>query len=123
MQYSLKCDFMEYQSRYVLARLEQCYGKVISTGSPSIYCSQIPDFWRSKKSLPDGKPFKVFVLDEVADGTEVALYAGNKVNCSAELRNNSARIKNNVAVFEDLRFVGCSGKSKCSLRLVNCELR
>lgn len=39
--------------------------------------------------------------------------AGNDENYSAELRNASAVMKNQVARFNDLRFVGRSGRGRC----------
>lgn len=49
-------------------------------------------------------------LGEVPDGTVVTVMAGNDENYSAELRNASAVMKNQVARFNDLRFVGRSGR-------------
>ena len=46
------------------------------------------------------------------DGTKVVLTAGNDENCAAELRNNTATFKNQVARFNDLRFVGRSGRGE-----------
>lgn len=80
------------------------------TGSPNIVCTLLPSHWRSNKSLPSA--FKVVVLSEISDGTVVTVKAGNDENCSAELRNNSAYTKNQVAKFSDLRFVGRSGRGK-----------
>ncbi|XP_009274565.1 PREDICTED: runt-related transcription factor 3 [Aptenodytes forsteri] len=48
----------------------------------------------------------------VPDGTVVTVMAGNDENYSAELRNASAVMKNQVARFNDLRFVGRSGRGK-----------
>ena len=73
-------------------------------------CSQLPLHWRSNKTLPGG--FKVVALGDVLDGTQVTVRAGNDENCSAELRNNTAVMKNRVAKFNDLRFVGRSGRGK-----------
>ncbi len=42
----------------------------------------------------------------------VTIKAGNDENWSAELRNCSAVMKNHVAKFNDLRFVGRSGRGK-----------
>jgi len=42
----------------------------------------------------------------------VTLRAGNDENWSAELRNSSATVKNHVAKFNDLRFIGRSGRGK-----------
>uniref|UniRef100_A0A8D2LYP6 RUNX family transcription factor 3 n=1 Tax=Zonotrichia albicollis TaxID=44394 RepID=A0A8D2LYP6_ZONAL len=49
---------------------------------------------------------------DVPDGTVVTVMAGNDENYSAELRNASAVMKNQVARFNDLRFVGRSGRGK-----------
>ena len=49
-------------------------------------------------------------LCDVDDGTLVTLNAGNDDNYGAELRNNSAQMVDGVAKFNDLRFVGRSGR-------------
>lgn len=46
----------------------------------------------------------------VPDGTQVTVFAGNDEEFSAELRNNTTTFKNNVARFNDLRFIGRSGR-------------
>ena len=56
--------------------------------------------------------FKVIALGDVTDGTIVTLRAGNDENYCAELRNCTAVMKNQVAKFNDLRFVGRSGRGK-----------
>ena len=48
----------------------------------------------------------------VPDGTRVTVYAGNDEEFSAELRNNTTTFKNSVARFNDLRFIGRSGRGK-----------
>ncbi|KAE8572977.1 segmentation protein Runt [Halyomorpha halys] len=90
--------------------LSEHHGELIQTGSPSILCSALPNHWRSNKSLPSA--FKVIALDDVPDGTMVTVKAGNDENYCAELRNGSAVMKNQVAKFNDLRFVGRSGRGK-----------
>ncbi|XP_044759304.1 segmentation protein Runt [Coccinella septempunctata] len=90
--------------------LQEYHGELIQTGSPAILCSALPNHWRSNKSLPIA--FKVVALDEVQDGTVVTLRAGNDENFCAELRNCTAVMKNQVAKFNDLRFVGRSGRGK-----------
>lgn len=82
------------------------------TGSPYFLCTQLPNHWRSNKTLP--MAFKVVALGEVGDGTLVTIRAGNDENCCAELRNATAHMKNQVAKFNDLRFVGRSGRGKFS---------
>jgi hypothetical protein len=58
-------------------------------------------------------PFTVVCLgDDVAEGTVVTVKAGNEENFCAELRNNITHVKNQVARFNDLRFVGKSGRGK-----------
>ncbi|XP_045518509.1 runt-related transcription factor 3-like [Pieris brassicae] len=83
---------------------------LVRTGSPDYMCSMLPQHWRSNKTLPGG--FKVVALGDILDGTQVTVRAGNDENCSAELRNNTAVMKNRVAKFNDLRFVGRSGRGK-----------
>uniref|UniRef100_A0A3Q4MQR2 Runt domain-containing protein n=1 Tax=Neolamprologus brichardi TaxID=32507 RepID=A0A3Q4MQR2_NEOBR len=57
-------------------------------------------------------PWDVVALGDIPDGTLVTVMAGNDENYSAELRNATAAIKNQVARFNDLRFVGRSGRGK-----------
>lgn len=84
---------------------------LVRTGAPNILCSSLPTHWRSNKSLPH--PFRVMSLSgDVADGTLVTLKAGNDENCTPELKNSTAVMKNSVAKFNDLRFVGRSGRGK-----------
>ncbi|BES87206.1 Runt domain [Nesidiocoris tenuis] len=94
----------------VCSALSDHHGELIQTGSPSILCSALPQHWRSNKSLPAA--FKVVALDDVVDGTVVTVRAGNDENYCAELRNCTAVMKNQVAKFNDLRFVGRSGRGK-----------
>lgn len=90
--------------------LQEYHGELMQTGSPTVMCSTLPTHWRSNKSLPCA--FKVIALDDVQDGTEVTINAGNDENYCAELRNCKAIMKNGVAKFNDLRFVGRSGRGK-----------
>eukprot|EP00117_Sycon_ciliatum_P041950 scpid37215/ scgid6236/ Runt-related transcription factor 1; Acute myeloid leukemia 1 protein; Core-binding factor subunit alpha-2; Oncogene AML-1; Polyomavirus enhancer-binding protein 2 alpha B subunit; SL3-3 enhancer factor 1 alpha B subunit; SL3/AKV core-binding factor alpha B subunit len=83
----------------------------VRTESPNFLCSSLPSHWRVNKSLP--VCFKVVALSEIPEGTKVTITAGNDENHSADLRNNVAVIKNQVARFQDLRFVGRSGRGKC----------
>uniref|UniRef100_UPI00358EED07 runt-related transcription factor 3-like isoform X3 n=1 Tax=Myxine glutinosa TaxID=7769 RepID=UPI00358EED07 len=84
--------------------------ELVRTDSPGILCSVLPSHWRCNKTLP--VPFKVLCLVDVPDGTEVGVLAGNDENCTAELRNTRAVTKERVARFNDLRFVGRSGRGK-----------
>ncbi|XP_012289117.1 uncharacterized protein LOC105704470 [Orussus abietinus] len=85
-------------------------GELVRTGCPHVVCTVLPSHWRSNKTLP--MAFKVVALGEVGDGTLVTVRAGNDENCCAELRNSTALMKNQVAKFNDLRFVGRSGRGK-----------
>jgi len=85
-------------------------GELVKTGSPAFLCSSLPTHWRSNKTLPCA--FKVIALGDVPDGTIVTLRAGNDENYCAELRNCTAVMKNQVAKFNDLRFVGRSGRGE-----------
>ncbi|KAG9510337.1 Runt-related transcription factor 1, partial [Fragariocoptes setiger] len=80
------------------------------TGSPNIVCSTLPHHWRSNKTLP--MTFKVVSLSEVPDGTLVTVKAGNDENFCGEIRNSTAAMKGKVAKFNDMRFVGRSGRGK-----------
>lgn len=97
-----------YQNLHDL--LQEYHGELVTTGSPSILCSALPTHWRSNKSLPCA--FKVVALDDIQDGTIVTIKAGNDENYCGELRNSTAVMKNQVAKFNDLRFVGRSGRGK-----------
>ncbi|XP_061082682.1 runt-related transcription factor 1 isoform X1 [Conger conger] len=85
-------------------------GELVRTDSPNFLCSVLPSHWRCNKTLPVA--FKVVALGDIPDGTLVTVMAGNDENYSAELRNATAAIKNQVARFNDLRFVGRSGRGK-----------
>lgn len=94
-------------------------GELIQTGSPYFLCTALPTHWRSNKSLPVA--FRVVALGEIADGTVVAIRAGNDENYCCELRNHTAVMKNQVAKFSDLRFVGRSGRGIGNYIRLNCS--
>ncbi|XP_039261573.1 uncharacterized protein LOC120337759 isoform X2 [Styela clava] len=96
--------------RHVVDILTEHPGDLIKTDSPNFLCTQLPQHWRVNKSLPT--PFKIVALSDIPDGTMVTVMAGNDENYSAELRNASAVMKGNVARFNDLRFLGRSGRGK-----------
>uniref|UniRef100_A0A669C825 RUNX family transcription factor 3 n=2 Tax=Oreochromis TaxID=8139 RepID=A0A669C825_ORENI len=97
-------------TRNVVDVLADHAGELVRTDSPNFLCSVLPSHWRCNKTLPVA--FKVVALGDVPDGTLVTVMAGNDENYSAELRNASAVMKNQVARFNDLRFVGRSGRGK-----------
>ncbi|KAK8777593.1 hypothetical protein V5799_029064 [Amblyomma americanum] len=93
-------------------------GELMRTGSPNVVCSVLPSHWRSNKTLP--MSFRVLALGgDVCDGTLVTLRAGNDENYCGELRNASAVMKNQVAKFNDLRFVGRSGRGESAVFLLH----
>lgn len=91
-------------------------GELIRTGSPLFVCTVLPPHWRSNKTLPVA--FKVVALGDIGDGTMVTVKAGNDENYCAELRNCTAVMKNQVAKFNDLRFVGRSGRGKLTITII-----
>ncbi|CAH0564113.1 unnamed protein product [Brassicogethes aeneus] len=101
-------NMLDYQTLNI--QKEHQPGELVRTNSPFFLCSTIPNHWRSNKALPSA--FKVVALSEVTDGTKVYVYAGNDENYSAEMRNCCAEMKQQVARFNDLRFVGRSGRGK-----------
>ena len=90
--------------------LKEHPGELINTGSPNFVCSSLPNHWRSNKTLP--VTFKVVCLGDIKDGTKVSISAGNDENYCSEIRNSVAYMKNRVAKFNDLRFVGRSGRGR-----------
>lgn len=94
-------------------------GELIRTGSPMFVCTVLPPHWRSNKTLPVA--FKVVALGDIPDGTMVSVRAGNDENYCAELRNCTAVMKNQVAKFNDLRFVGRSGRGKYQTIYLHCH--
>ena len=101
-------DFLFPGERLLNEVLAEHPGELTRTGSPNLICSALPSHWRSNKTLPVA--FKVVALGEVSDGTLVTIRAGNDENWCGELRNATAIMKNQVAKFNDLRFVGRSGR-------------
>lgn len=91
-------------------------GELIRTGNPYFLCSSLPSHWRSNKTLPTA--FKVVALGDTPDGTMVTIKAGNDENPCAELRNATAIMKNQIAKFNDLRFVGRSGRGKGTRKFI-----
>ena len=99
-----------WAERQVQEILAEHPGELIKTGSPNFLCSCLPTHWRSNKTLPVA--FRVVALGDVVDGTMVTLRAGNDENYCGELRNCTSVFKSQVAKFNDLRFVGRSGRGK-----------
>ncbi|KAM9808646.1 runt-related transcription factor 2 isoform 1-T1 [Syngnathus typhle] len=91
---------------------------LVATDSPNFLCSSLPYHWRCNKTLP--RPFTVVSLgNDVPDGALVMLMAGNDDNSSAELRNATATMRQGHAHFNDLRFIGRSGRGKSFTLSIN----
>ncbi|KAG9510872.1 Protein lozenge, partial [Fragariocoptes setiger] len=104
-------DVLSFPGEQLLNEIINEYpNELVRTGAPNIVCSALPAHWRANKTLP--MTFKVVSLSEVQDGTLVTIRAGNDENSWCELRNSTAIMKNQVAKFNDLRFVGRSGRGK-----------
>lgn len=72
---------------------------------------RLPSFTIAFNNNGDFSVFKVFALgNDVPDGVLVTVMAGNEENSSAELRNATATMKQGFAHFNDLRFIGRSGR-------------
>lgn len=97
--------------------LKEHSGELVNTGSPNFVCSVLPTHWRSNKTLP--VTFKVVCLGDIRDGTKVSITAGNDENFCSEIRNCVAYMKNRVAKFNDLRFVGRSGRGESPYNRLN----
>uniref|UniRef100_A0A8C9WGK0 Runt-related transcription factor n=1 Tax=Scleropages formosus TaxID=113540 RepID=A0A8C9WGK0_SCLFO len=104
-----------HENRTMVEIIADHPAELVRTDSPNFLCSVLPSHWRCNKTLPVA--FKVVALGEVPDGTVVTVMAGNDENYSAELRNASGVMKNQVARFNDLRFVGRSGRGQFSFTL------
>lgn len=102
--------------RSLIEALAEYPGELVKTDSPNFVCSVLPSHWRCNKTLPVA--FKVVSLGDVPDGVVVSIAAGNDENYSAELRNHTAVMKNQVARFNDLRFVGRSGRGETCFFIV-----
>uniref|UniRef100_A0A3P9NAF9 Runt-related transcription factor 3-like n=1 Tax=Poecilia reticulata TaxID=8081 RepID=A0A3P9NAF9_POERE len=110
------------EEQEVRAPLQQhgssCQRGLVQTDSPNFLCSILPQHWRCNKTLP--RAFTVIALgNDVPDGVVVTVMAGNDDNCSAELRNATTTMKQGYAHFNDLRFIGRSGRGKTFTLSIN----
>ena len=91
-----------------------------STDNHCVSCTHLPECWRARKHLEN--PFRVLFKHAcVPDGTRVVVSAFNNNNPDAEVRNNIALVRNGMAVFGDLRFVGKSGRGAKFHVLIRAE--
>lgn len=108
--YGLMSDLPPVEKSLSVLGVESSSGELVKTGSPCFVCTALPSHWRSNKTLPVA--FRVVCLGDVPDGTPVTVRAGNDENFYGELRNATTVFKNREAKFNDLRFVGRSGRGE-----------
>ena len=86
--------------------------EMCSTDNPSVTCTKLPEFWRANKKF--STPFTVQFADRslAPEGVRVTITAANHKNQNPELKNNQTIVTNGIARFNDLRFVGKSGRGK-----------
>ena len=96
--------------RSLIQPLAENPGELVKTDSPN-FCSVLASHWKCNKILP--LVFQVGAHGDNfnRDGVLVSIAAGNVKNFkfAPEPRNATAVMKNQVAPFNDLRFVGHSG--------------
>ena len=81
-----------------------------NTDNQYVKCTNLPDFIRAKKRLPHAFCVYFDRSLKLEDGVEVRLEARSLKNSNGELRNNVSCVIENKARFEDLRFLGKSGR-------------
>ncbi|CAF3649592.1 unnamed protein product [Adineta steineri] len=78
--------------------------------NPYFQCSSLPTHWRKNKSLRFIIRAKQQI--DIKQNTRVILLAGNDYNPCAALKNNISWFRSGQAEFNDLRFLGASGRGK-----------
>jgi hypothetical protein len=93
--------------------------EITATNHPLVYCSKLPEFWRARKYL--GGPFCVYFNASLSipNGCLVTLSASSYRNRDAELVNFRSIVFNNIATFQDLRFIGKSGRGIYFLKFIS----
>ncbi|CAF4654426.1 unnamed protein product, partial [Rotaria sp. Silwood2] len=97
---------MSSPAEQILARTKNTFVDL----NPYFQCSSLPSHWRKNKSLR-------FILRtkndiEIKSNTRVVILAGNDYNPCATLKNNISWFRGGQAEFNDLRFLGASGRGK-----------
>ena len=78
------------------------------TENKNIFVDALPEFARANKYIGN---YNVYVQNnEVPDGTLIEIKAYSTKTGWGELKNNISRVVNDKACFEDLRFIGKSGR-------------
>lgn len=97
---------MSSPAEQILARTKNTFVDL----NPYFQCSSLPSHWRKNKSLR-------FILRakqplDIKANTRVIILAGNDYNPCATLKNNISWFRDGQAEFNDLRFLGASGRGK-----------
>lgn len=78
------------------------------TENKNICVDKLPEFSRANKYIGE---YNVYVKDnEVPDGTRCTIYAYSVKTGQGELKNNVSVVKDGIAKFDDIRFIGKSGR-------------
>lgn len=79
------------------------------TEDPEIFVNCLPKFTRANKFIGT---YSVCVVDgRVPDGTMVIIKAFSEKTGWGQMKNNTAVLRDGLACFQDLRFIGKSGRS------------
>ncbi|CAF0899121.1 unnamed protein product [Adineta ricciae] len=101
-----RCSPMSSPAELLLARTKNTFIDL----NPYFECSSLPNHWRKNKSLHFVLRAKNLI--EIKPNTRVIVLAGNDFNPCATLKNNVSWFRNGHAEFNDLRFLGASGRGK-----------
>ena len=83
-----------------------------STEDPSVFVTGLPKFSRANKFI--GNYYVYVAHNKIPDGTLVIIKAYSEKTGWGQMKNNTSVLRNGVAFFEDMRFVGKSGRSMSS---------
>ncbi|CAF0753714.1 unnamed protein product [Rotaria sordida] len=103
---SKRCSIMSSPAEELLARTKNTFIDL----NPYFQCSSLPSHWRKNKSLRFILRTKRHI--DIKTNTRVVIFAGNDYNPCATLKNNVSWFRGGQAEFNDLRFLGASGRGK-----------
>ncbi|CAF0735977.1 unnamed protein product [Rotaria sp. Silwood1] len=101
-----RCSVMSSPAEELLARTKNTFVDL----NPYFQCSSLPSHWRKNKSLRFILRTKRHI--DIKTNTRVIVFAGNDYNPCATLKNNVSWFRGGQAEFNDLRFLGASGRGK-----------
>lgn len=86
-----------------------------STENSNIFVSILPKFTRANKHIGN---YKIFIANnELPENTPVLIRAFSTKTGQGEMKNNTTTIKDGIACFEDIRFIGKSGRGNLYLKM------